>query len=241
MFNFDDRYIVLVILLPGIFLLGNLYWIFSLYPEVLPFALADDFNFSASVYGLVLSLILGGLCWFIQHKKWVIDAFDTTHLLNKLENKDIYNFDAVMQRYQADFKIPLLVDDEDIEKQKGYLKGSVDNIFFTMDRAFGLEKPSAYRLLIDMFSALVIAILLSLLFVIVITAYFVLSHYSEPLVWNTSVIVFSLFLCSLFWVLKLKIIPTMRTYYHTILFAVYVDNQYRNKIETFINGKTEDN
>ncbi len=237
MFNFNDRYIVLVILLSGVFLAGNLYWIFLLYPHILPLEISANLDFSISAYSFVLALIFGGICWYIHHKKWIINAFDTTDLLEKLKNEDIYNFNEVTERYQADFKIPLLSDNENSDVQKSYLRGSVDNIFFTMDRAFGLEKPSAYRLLIDMFSTLAISIFLSLLFVIGITLYFVVSHYAEPLIWNSSVIVFSLYLLILFLVLKFKIVPTMRNYYHEIIFAVYADNQYRNKIETFIKGK----
>lgn len=230
MFNFDDRFIVLAILIPGVFLLGNIYLaLYFLYPEDLNYNLT--FGFMGSVYGLVLALILGALIWRVHTWGKVIDAFSTKDFLKKIKKHP--RREELKRRYSEDFGKPFTISEEKkIKSQEKYLKGSVNNMFFTMHRAVGLEKPSAYRLMLDAYAHLFIATLLSLVVFIGGVIEYYCSNNCIPLQVGLLLGCLTFILIVLgFWV-----IPNLRKKFHSTVIAVYLDNQYRQKIKNFING-----
>lgn len=228
MFKFDDRYIIFVILSPGIYAIGLIYLLLNLCG--IPISISFSNGIIDIGFGAITSLLVGCLLWYANHKGKIVSKNRLSQILKDIENETLLQpFDITLEQLKEKFKSDFKKDFIPIQgnNQLKELNSNFTDIYYGLDRIIELKTPSAVKLLREFLEQIIVAIHLLLIpYVLVIIRLLMMYGWNDATTITT--ILFILLLVASFLLHKTLYAKDKRFY--TALLDVYTANHYWNAI-----------
>jgi len=225
MFQFDDRYIIFVILSPGIFTIGLIYILLNLCGVPI---LSISFNNSLIDFGFgaIISLVIGCILWYANHKGHFVDKYRLKKILNEIEDETLLEalgmtLEELKEKFKVDFKKEFIP-----HKGKSQLKefhSNFTDIYYGLNRVIGLKTPSAVKLLREFLEQIIVSIKLLLIPSFLVLIYLIMEYDWQTNTIITFVVSVTLVLLSL---LLHKALQAKDRRFYIALLDVYTANHY---------------
>lgn len=224
MFTVDDKYIILVILCPGIFALGLLYILFQALH--LPFVANLNYVLVAG-FGVVSSLFIGLSLFYCNKKEWFVKKYRLGSIAKEIKEGTLLkgltmNLNEINQKFQLDFGKTFFSDSITLSD----LRLNFDDIYFGLDRKIGLKMPSALKLLREFLQQIIIVFKLSfIIYFIVGIIHLIACYWEEQLIYFYTI---SLVFFMIWSIILHKTLSVFDRRFYYALLNVYTAKHYQN-------------